>query len=91
MEVLAHYPAHVRVIRSEPALDARPALGGQAPASVTVDIETMRKDLRTMVEEARAAGFELPVTARALECYDDVVKQGGGGRDITTFAVRKLR
>jgi len=37
---------------------------------ITVDIDAMRKDLRTMVEEASALGIELPVTSRALECYD---------------------
>ena len=33
----------------------------------------MRKDLRTMIEEARALGVALPVTARALECFDRAV------------------
>lgn len=66
------------------------AMQGQEPANVTVDVETMRKDLGTMVAEAAAGGFELPVTARTLECYEAVVKAGRGGRDITTFAVRKM-
>jgi len=45
----------------------------------------MRKDLRTMVEEAKALGTELPVTARALECYDQASSAGLGKRDIPAF------
>ncbi|MGE5096647.1 MAG: NAD(P)-dependent oxidoreductase [Betaproteobacteria bacterium] len=89
MDILADTSGGPNVLRTRGAALAA-ALKGQEPAAVTVDIETMRKDLRTMVEEARAAGFELPVTARALECYDEVVAQGKGASDITTFAVRRL-
>jgi 3-hydroxyisobutyrate dehydrogenase len=67
------------------------AMQGKETTPVTVNVEMMRKDLRTMVEEARASGFALPVTSRALECYDEVVDAGNGARDITAFAVRKLQ
>jgi len=65
-------------------------LQGKETSPVTVDIETMRKDLRTMVEEARASGFDLPVTSRVLECFDEAVKGGWGRRDVTMFPVRFL-
>ncbi len=42
------------------------ALAGQDPGSAPFDCASMRKDLRTMVEEARARGFELPVASRVL-------------------------
>jgi len=71
-----------------PAIAA--ALDGQETSPITVDIEMMRKDLRTMVEDARAAGVELPLTARALACYEDAVREGWGGRDITMFPTRKI-
>ena len=64
-----------------PALTA--VLGGKDPGPVTFDIDSIRKDLRTMVEEAKALGAELPVTAHTLELYDDVAKQGFGGKDAT--------
>lgn len=89
MDILADTSGGPNVLKTRGAALAA-ALKGQEPAAVTVDIETMRKDLRTMVEEARAGGFELPVAARTLECYGEVVAQGRGGRDITTFAVRKI-
>jgi 3-hydroxyisobutyrate dehydrogenase len=65
-------------------------LQGKETTPVTVDIDTVRKDLRTMVEEARAMSRTLPLTARALECFDDAVKDGWGARDVTMFPVRFL-
>jgi 3-hydroxyisobutyrate dehydrogenase len=65
-------------------------LQGQETSPVTVDIEMMRKDLRTMIEEARAMSRTLPLTSRALECFDEAVKDGWGARDVTMFPVRFL-
>ncbi len=64
-----------------PALAA--VLGGKDPGPVTVDIDAMRKDLRTMIEEAKALGAELPVVAQTLACYDDAARAGWGSRDIS--------
>jgi 3-hydroxyisobutyrate dehydrogenase len=66
-------------------------LQGKETTPVTVDIDTVRKDLRTMVEEARAMSRTLPLTARALECFDEAVKDGWGARDVTMFPVRWLQ
>jgi 3-hydroxyisobutyrate dehydrogenase len=71
-----------------PAIAA--TLAGKETSPVTVDIDTMRKDLRTMVEEARSMNRALPVTARALECFDAAVKDGWGERDITMLPARWL-
>jgi 3-hydroxyisobutyrate dehydrogenase len=71
-----------------PAIAA--TLQGKETAPVTVDIETMRKDLRTMVEEARAMSRTLPLTARALECFDEAVRDGWGARDVTMLPIRWL-
>jgi len=38
--------------------------------------DSIRKDLRTMLEEARALGRELPVTQRALDCFDRAARNG---------------
>ncbi len=67
------------------------ALQGKDVGSITVDVDAMRKDLRTMVEEAGALGTRLPVTARALECYDEASREGLGKRDITAIPVRWMR
>jgi 3-hydroxyisobutyrate dehydrogenase len=57
------------------------ALRGKAPDPVTFDIDSIRKDLRTMLEEGRSLGRELPVSARALECYDEASRRGLGPAD----------
>jgi len=72
-----------------PALAA--AIQGKDVGPVTVDIDAMRKDLRTMVEEAGALGASLPVTARALECYDQASGAGLGKGDITAIPVRWMK
>jgi 3-hydroxyisobutyrate dehydrogenase len=67
------------------------ALQGKHTGPITVDIDAMRKDLRTMVEEAASLGASLPVTSRALECYDEASGAGLGKSDITAIPVRWMR
>lgn len=62
------------------------ALQGQQP-DVGFDIDGMRKDLRTMREEAGALGVEVPVASRALESYDAAAAAGWGGQDASSLAV----
>jgi len=57
------------------------ALRGKAPDPVTFDIDSIRKDLRTMLEEGHSLGRELPISARALECYDEASRKGLGAAD----------
>ena len=72
-----------------PALTA--ALQGKDVGAITVDVDAMRKDLRTMVEEARSLGTTLPVTSSALQCYDEASRAGLGKGDITTIPVRWMK
>ena len=73
------------------ALALATAIQGKDVSPVTVDIDAMRKDLRTMVEEAKALGTQLPVTARTLECYDQASQAGLGNGDITGIPVRWMK
>lgn len=57
------------------------ALAGGEPGPVTFDVDLIRKDLRTMLEEARARGAELPVVSKVLEVYDAAAREGWGARD----------
>lgn len=61
------------------------ALRGGDPAPVTFDVDLIRKDLRTMLDEARSRGADLPVVARALEVYDGASAAGWGGRDASAL------
>jgi 3-hydroxyisobutyrate dehydrogenase len=62
-----------------PAIAA--ALAGDPPGQPTFDIDSIRKDLRTMVAEAESRGFSLPVAAQALGVFDTVSEGGWGLRD----------
>ncbi len=72
-----------------PALAA--AIQGKDVGQITVDIDAMRKDLRTMVEEAQALGAQLPVTASALQCYDEASRADLGKSDITGIPARWMK
>lgn len=67
------------------------ALQGQDTGAITFDIDSIRKDLQTMIEEAQALGGTLPVTARALECFDEASRDGLGKGDATLLPVRWLK
>lgn len=58
------------------------AIGGQEPGPTTFDVDSIRKDLRTMLEEGKALGRDLPLVARALELYDDAARAGAGSKDV---------
>lgn len=57
------------------------ALNGKEISPVTFDVDLIRKDLRTMIEEAQALGRTLPVAERALECIDQAARDGLGAED----------
>ena len=69
-----------------PAIAA--ALKGKEITPVTFDVDSIRKDLRTMIEEGRALGSTLPVTQCALSCFDAASKDGLGAKDASTLPAR---
>jgi 3-hydroxyisobutyrate dehydrogenase len=62
-----------------PAIAA--ALSGADPGPPTFDIDSIRKDLRTMIAEAHRLGGSLPLVERTLAVYDDAASKGWGPRD----------
>ena len=66
-----------------PALAA--TLGGRDPGPPTFDIDSIRKDMRTMLEEAASRGVALPVTAEALACFDQASESGLGEQDCSVL------
>jgi 3-hydroxyisobutyrate dehydrogenase len=66
-------------------------LQGKETQPVTFDVDLIRKDLRTMLEEAAGLGASLPLTSRALECYDAVARDGAGASDATMLPAHWLR
>ena len=64
------------------------ALDGKGTGTVTFDIDSVRKDLQSMLEEARSLGGSLPVAERALECFDQASRAGLGSVDAVALPVR---
>ena len=46
-------------------------LGGDDTAPGTYDLASCRKDLATMLAEAKTRGVELPLVERAFACFDE--------------------
>jgi 3-hydroxyisobutyrate dehydrogenase len=61
------------------------ALHGNAPAAAAFDVDTMRKDLRYMVQEAAIHESALPLASRTLECFDRASHDGGGNTDGVAY------
>jgi 3-hydroxyisobutyrate dehydrogenase len=62
-------------------------LEGRDAGAVTFDIDSCRKDLRTMLAEAKERGVELPLIERTLACFDEASRGGWGGRDASSIPV----
>jgi 3-hydroxyisobutyrate dehydrogenase len=90
MDIFADTSGGPNVLKVRGAAIARAIQGGEI-SPVTFDIDSVRKDLRTMLEEGAARGFDLPVTKRALECYDDASREGMGAVDGAMMPVRWVR
>jgi 3-hydroxyisobutyrate dehydrogenase len=56
-------------------------LAGDEKVEPTFDINAMRKDLRTMLEEGAARGIALPVATQTLLAFDEAGSAGLGERD----------
>jgi 3-hydroxyisobutyrate dehydrogenase len=62
-------------------------LEGRDAGAVTFDIDSGRKDLRTMLAEGKARGIELPLIERTLASFDAASQDGWGMRDGSSIPV----
>jgi 3-hydroxyisobutyrate dehydrogenase len=81
MDIFTDTSGAPNMLKNRAASVATQLAGGDVAPTVEVDV--VRKDLRTMVDEARSRGITLPVTARALECFDQASRAGLGAADCT--------
>lgn len=84
MELFTESSGAPRVFHHRAADIARTLEGGDI-APVNFDVDSVRKDMRTMIDEARAIGCSLPVAERALECFDLASREGLGEKDCATL------
>lgn len=86
IEILSESSGGPNVLKTRgPALIG--ALNGTPPQPVTFDIDSIRKDLRTTLDEGRALGRELPLTEKSLACYDQASQVGQGAADAVMMTV----
>jgi 3-hydroxyisobutyrate dehydrogenase len=67
------------------------ALAGEAKGAVTVDVATMRKDVRTMLDFARSQRRRLPLTEETLRNFERAAGTGLDGADCAQLPVWWLR
>ena len=67
------------------------ALQGKDTGPITFDVDLIRKDLRTMIEEAASRGMTLPVAASALQSFDEAAQEGLNASDAVTLPVRWMK
>ena len=67
------------------------ALSGDASVPVSVNVATMRKDLRAMLAEAERNHVKLPGTALALQAFEQAAASGLDAADCTQLPVWWLR
>ena len=85
MDILGDTSGAPRMLQNRgPAIAA--ALAGKEGA-VTVNIDTMKKDLSEMIEEARLLGWSAPVTEAALRGFSAASSAGLGGKDCVQLPV----
>lgn len=86
MDLLADTSGGTNAIKNRgPALAKM--LTGDLSGPVTFHLDDARKDLRTMLAEAKARGVELPLIERTLACFDEASGAGWGQRDGSSQAV----
>lgn len=61
------------------------ALKGDIDVAPGFDVDSIRKDLRTMIAEGEGLGFRLPVAEQTLSVFDTASREGWGRRDGTAF------
>ena len=80
VEIFADTSGAATVLKNRGAAVAK-ALAGEDTGPATFDLDSMCKDLRTMLEEAQSLGVELPTAARVLDAFDRAAQAGHGGID----------
>lgn len=63
------------------------ALAGQKNEAVTVDVATMRKDVRAMLAQAQSLGRKLPLTEATLKSFDQAAQSGLDAADCSKLPV----
>lgn len=80
MEFLSDTSGGPNVLKNRGPFIAKP-LDGKDPGAANFDIDLIRKDLATMIAEAKQRGASLPLVEKTLAIYDAAARDGWGKRD----------
>jgi 3-hydroxyisobutyrate dehydrogenase len=86
MDILADTSGAASMMKNR-APTVAAALGGKEPSPVTVNVDTMKKDLTEMVEEMRSLGWSSLVTQAALQGFERASRAGLGAKDCAMIPV----
>ncbi|MEA3193213.1 MAG: 3-hydroxyisobutyrate dehydrogenase [Betaproteobacteria bacterium] len=86
MDILADTSGAPNMLKNRAATLAA-ALAGKEPSPVTVNVDTMKKDLTEMVEEMRSLGWSSLVAQAALDGFTHASKAGLGAKDCSMLPV----
>jgi 3-hydroxyisobutyrate dehydrogenase len=86
MDILADTSGAPNMLKNRAATLAG-ALAGKEPSPVTVNVDTMKKDLSEMVEEMRSLGWSSLVTKAALDGFVHASKAGLGAKDCSMLPI----
>ena len=80
MDILADTSGGPNMLKNRAPAIAK-VLKGEDIGPPTMDVNLMRKDMRSMIDEARSLGRSLPVTESALGVFDAAANKGMGESD----------
>ena len=63
-------------------------LSGKEAGPVTMAVELVCKDLKTMIAEARALGGTIPAAETTLKCFEEAARSGFGAQDQSALPAR---
>ncbi len=86
MDILADTSGAPTMIKNRGPMVAA-ALAGKDGGAVSVNIDTMKKDLSEMAAEAASLGWSTPVTSAALKSFAHASQAGLGARDCVLLPV----
>src|SRR6202165_3388553 len=84
IDLLADSNIGAAILRTR-APEIAAAMNGGASGAAAFDVDTMRKDLRYMAQEANAHGSALPLAHRTLRRFDRASREGSGGVDSVAY------
>src|SRR6266851_5024026 len=84
IDLLADSNIGAAILRTR-ASEITAAMHGDTSGAAAFNVDTMRKDLRYMAQEANAHRSALPLANCTLECFDRASYEGGGGVDSVAY------